>query len=169
MTDLDGHAVAEVDDRAGDQLHGDAGLEVLGRQPRLLEHGAVGGAQVGDDRRAVVGAGAGPDLEVGRGDLLVRARDADQPRLLGGGEPPGLGRPTDDDRAVDLDDLAAGEDQPRDRRARARRGRGWPGMPGWLRAKSPGLPVAGPGQPVVVRGTATAPAGRGGSCTGWSA
>ena len=87
---------------------------------------------------AVVGARARADLEVGRGDLLVRARHGDQPRLLGGGEPAGLRRPADDDRPVDVDDLAAGEHEPGDRlREHVRCGR-LPGMPGWLRASSSG-------------------------------
>ena len=99
--DLDGHPLAEIDDGAGHQPDADPGLEVLGRETRLDDEGAVGGAEVGDHGGAVVGADAGPDLEVGGGDLLVRAGDGDQQRLLvvGGGGPRGA-RPTTTTRST---------------------------------------------------------------------
>ena len=49
------------------------------------------------------------------GDLLVGARHRDQSRLLVRGEPTRLGCASDQDHPVDVDHLAAGEDQPGDR------------------------------------------------------
>ena len=99
------------------------------------QHGAVGRAHVRDHRAAVVGTGAGPHLEVGRGDLLVGTGHGDQARLLGRGEPASLrarGRRARPGR------------RRRSRRWRRRAGRpartvtlgagGWPGMPGCWRA-----------------------------------
>ena len=75
--------------------------------------------------------GAGADLEVRGGDLVVGAGHGDQVGLVAGGELAGLGGPADDDRAVHLDHLAGGEHQPGDRaRHDGRRrppGRGCPG------------------------------------------
>ena len=54
------------------------GWRSSGGEAGLDQHGAVGRAEVGDDGGAVVGAGARPHLEVGGGDLLVRAGHGDQ-------------------------------------------------------------------------------------------
>src|SRR5690606_34550510 len=60
----------------------------------------------------------GTHLEVGGGDLRVRARHGDQSGLVGGGETTRLGGSPDQHRPVHLDVLAVGEDQPGDRPCR---------------------------------------------------
>ncbi len=107
--------------------------------------------EVGDHRGAVVGAGPGSHLEVGGGDLVVGAGHADQVGLLGRGEPAGLGGAADQDHPVDLDALAAGEDQLGHGAGDARRGR-LPGDPGLRPLELVGVVAAGAGHAVVVGG-----------------
>ena len=125
------------------------GWRSSGGRPGCDEHGAVGRAQVGDHGRAVVGAGARADLQVGRGDLLVRAGHGDQPRLLGRGEParlaaPGRPRPPGRRRRP-----RRWRRQPGDRRASTSGAGGWPGMPGGC-GRRVGSQVPACGQTVVV-------------------
>ena len=125
------------------------GWRSSGGRPGWTSTRAVGRAEVGDDGGAVVGAGTGPHLEVGGGDLVVRARHGDEVGLVGRGEPPCLGRAPDQDHPVDLDDLAAGEHQPGDRAGDAGRRR-LPGDAGLRRRELLGVVVAGAGHAVVV-------------------
>ena len=128
----------------GRRATGTPGWRSSGGEAGLHEHGAVGRAEVGDDRAAVVGPGARADLDVRGGDLLLGAGHRDQPRLLVEREPARLGRPAHHDHAVDLDRLAGGDQQPGDRAGSPRGpapGRGCPGgaggpdvhPPAWVR------------------------------------
>ncbi len=109
--------------------------------------------------------GARPDLQVGRGDLLVGAGHGHQPRLLGRGEAPGLRGAADEHGPVDLDGLAAGEHQPGDRAGDHARRRRLPGDAGRL-AYDGRVPAAGPGHPVVVVVAGAASAGASGGAGG---
>ena len=127
-----------------------------GPRPGWTSDGAVGRAQVGDDRGPVVGAGAGPHLDVGRGDLVVRARHGDQPRLLGRSAACASGaRPISVD-PVDVDGLAAADDQAGDRPVTSEPapGRGCPAGR-WRRQRR-----AGQGEAVVVVGRRRGPVRR---------
>ena len=105
---------------------------------------------------AVVGARARADLEVGRGDLLVRAGHRHDVRLLGVGEAARLGRAADQHGAVDGDHVAGGEDQAghrlRDHVGRDLAGRGSAGA---RSRRAAGRPCVGR------RGRATRPRRRG--------